>query len=62
MSKNKTINDKLAALKTKYRKDAEALAEIARAQETILYYERQGNDEKAIVEINQLEAFLHDWH
>lgn len=62
MIKNKTINKKITALEAKYKKDAEALAEIERAKVTILYYEQQGDDKKAINEINQLEAFLHDWY
>lgn len=62
MIKNKAIKEKFSTLEAKYKKDTEALAEIARAKETILYYEQQGDEKKAYNEINQLEAFLHDWY
>ena len=61
MVKNKAINDKIAMLEKKYSKDPDALDEIKRAKETILYYEKQGNEEKVQAEAKQLEAFLHDW-
>lgn len=62
MIKNKTINEKISALEHKYKNDAAALEEIERAKETILYYEKQGDEKKAQSEVNQLVAFLHDWH
>ena len=62
MIKNKEIDKKLISLEVKYRKDPEALEEIERAKETIIYHEKRGEDEKAASAVVQLEAFLHDWY
>ena len=62
MIKNKEVRQKIDSLEKKYRKDPDALDEIKRAKETILYYEKQGNDKKALSAVHQLEAHLHDWY
>ena len=62
MIKNKEIDKKLISLEVKYRKDPEALEEIERAKETIIYHEKRGEDAKAASAVVQLEAFLHDWY
>lgn len=62
MIKNKEIEEKLSELTIEYRKDPEALEEIERARETIIYHEKRGEDKKALSEVVQLEAFLHDWY
>ena len=56
------INEKLAELEIVYRKDPEALEEIKRARETVAYYKKRGEHEKALSSVVQLEAHLHDWY
>lgn len=62
MIKNQTIDKKLMALEVKYRKDPEAIDEIKRTRETVVYHEKRGENEKALSAVRQLEAFLHDWY
>lgn len=49
-------------LREKYANDKDAQDEISRAEETALYYEKRGEDDKAMNHIQALEDFLHDWY
>lgn len=49
-------------LREKYANDKDAQDEISRAEETALYYEKRGEDDKARNHIQALEDFLHDWY
>ena len=62
MIKNQKIHDRIVELEKAYKGDGDALDEIARAKETIEYYENIGEREKASSTLNNLVAFLHDWY
>ena len=62
MIKDKKLHDRIVELEKTYRRDENALDEIARAKETIEYHERNGESEKATSTLNNLVAFLHDWY
>ncbi len=50
------------SLLKKYKDDEEAIKEIEQAKETVKYYLKQEQKQKAISHIKQLEAFLKDWY
>ena len=62
MIKNAEIEKLILSLKVKYRKDADALEEIARAEQTIVYYEKKNEHEKAEQHAKGLEDFLKSWY
>lgn len=59
---NESIKKQIEALEAKYKGDSEALDEIKRAKDTIIYYESKNEPEKAQAHANNLEAHLHDWY
>ena len=62
MIENKKLYDRIVKLEAAYKGDKEALDEIARAKETIEYYEQRGELDKAESTLNNLGAFLNDWY
>lgn len=52
----------LDELGKKYENDADALDEISRARETVIYYEEKGEKEKAINHAKGLGDFLREWY
>lgn len=60
--KSLRIKQKVSELRKKYYNDKDAQDEISRAEETALYYEKRGEDDKAMNHIQALEDFLHDWY
>ena len=60
--KNEKIAKKITELRKKYYNDKDAQDEISRAVETVLYHEKRNEDDKALIHIQALEDFLHDWY
>lgn len=59
---NETIKKQLEELKTKYAYDAEAIEAIERAENDITYLEKKEEYSKIESHVNNLKAFLNDWH
>lgn len=49
-------------LREEYASDKDAQDEIKRAVETIVYYEKRKENDKAKNHAEALEDFLHDWY
>lgn len=49
-------------LREEYTSDKDAQDEIKRAVETIVYYEKRKENDKAKNHAEALEDFLHDWY
>lgn len=59
--KNEKITEIVEDLRNKYRSE-DAQDEIKRAVETIVYYEKRKENDKAKNHAEALEDFLHDWY
>lgn len=56
------IRNRISELRRKYIGNDDAQDEIKRAVETIIYYEKRKENDKAKNHAEALEDFLHDWY